>query len=127
MIIPIFHGVVKDGKLTIMNRDKFDIYIAGLNGEVDIVIKKHRARRSDPQNRYYWLCLNVIGDCLGYTSEELHDTFKSMFLTDHTGAFPVVRSTTSLDKLQFGEYMEKIRVKAAELGIMLPIPEDAEN
>ncbi len=52
------------------------------------------------------------------------ETFKQMFLLDRTKKIPVARSTTELNKIEFGEYFDKIKYKVAEIGIILPEPDD---
>lgn len=88
--------------------------------QLTIEIKKFINNRTLAQNRLYWLHLNIIGDELGYSADELHDSYKAMFLTDRSKKIPLVRSTTVLDTKQFTTYMELIRKHAGELGITLP-------
>jgi hypothetical protein len=47
-----------------------------------------------------------------------------MFLTDRSTKIPIVRSTTALNKLQFGQYMDQINKVAGEMEIILPTPEE---
>ncbi len=88
--------------------------------QLTIEIKKFINNRTLAQNRLYWLWLNIIGDELGYSADELHDSYKAMFLTDRSKKIPLVRSTTVLDTKQFTTYMELIRKQAVHLGITLP-------
>jgi len=88
--------------------------------KITIEIKRYRENRSLAQNRLYWLWLNIIGDELGYTPEEVHDSYKAMFLTDKTKKIPLVRSTTALDTKQFTVYVEMVKRHAGDLGIILP-------
>lgn len=124
----IFHGTIKDGKLFLKNRAMWDKYISELpDCKVDVDIKKVRSKRSLSQNNLYWLLLEEISNYTGFYPEELHSSFKAMFLTDKTKKIPLVRSTTRLNKIEFGLYLEKIRIQASELGIELPSPEDYYN
>jgi hypothetical protein len=126
---PIFYGLTEKGELKVENKSKFQDYLLSLSKpdkptKIEIIVKRYRKKRSNKQNRYYWLCLNFIGNEIGEDPDELHDTFKAMFLTDRTGKIPIVRSTTKLNTMQFMEYMDKITRKMAETGITLPSPED---
>lgn len=130
MTYPTFYGLVEKGELKVENKPRFQKYLLSLSRpnkptKIEIIIKRYRKKRSVQQNRYYWLCLNFIGNEIGEDAEELHNTFKAMFLTDRTGKIPIVRSTTKLNTVQFTEYMDKIARKIAEIDITLPNPEDA--
>lgn len=122
-IAPTFHGRVEGGKLQINNLSAFNKWLATLKGPVEITVKKKRKDRTLNQNSYYWVCLTIIAEELGYYPEELHDTFKAMFLVDYSGKLPVVRSTTRLNTVEFSDYFEKVAREAAILGIVLPDPE----
>lgn len=84
----------------------------------DIVTCKWGAARSIQQNKFYWLFLEWILEHGGlkdeYLSpEELHETLKGRFLSKkvHTKlGFEtiIIGSTTELDKVAFGEYIDKI-------------------
>ena len=121
---PIFVGKVENGKLQIRNVKAFEQWLKCLKGDVQIIVKKKRKDRTLNQNAYYWVCMTIIGDALGYHPEEMHATFKAMFLVDRSGRMPVVRSTTRLNTVEFSEYFERIASQVAELGIVLPDPED---
>ena len=121
---PIFAGRVEKGKLQIRNVKAFTDWLSCLKGDVQIIVKKKRKDRTLLQNAYYWVCMTIIANELGYLPEEIHATFKAMFLVDRSGKMPVVRSTTRLNTVEFSEYFERIALQAAELGIVLPDPED---
>jgi len=103
---------------------RIEEYLKSLKkGKVQIEIKKVRAIRSLQQNALYWMWLSIISNDTGFTPDELHTTFRSMFLTDHSQRLPVVRSTTVLNKIQFGLYLDKIEREAGKMGIILPVPD----
>ena len=81
-----------------------------------ITVKWGRTR-SNEQNALYWLYLQFLWqDCNlkeeYNTIDELHETLKATFLSKkvfHNGMeFVHVKSTTTLDKLAFGEYLKQI-------------------
>jgi hypothetical protein len=88
------------------------------------IVKKNR--RSLSQNAYYWSA--VVHDL---TLEETHDFLKGRFNakeiinTDTGEVISVPRSTTELNKTQFGEYIEKIQQFSIEyLGVNIPSPNE---
>jgi len=92
--------------------------------KVSLYVSSRRPKRTSAQNRYYWLFLTMICEETGETNpERLHRLFAGMFLC--TGIAKVfgkhtvrdVRSTTSLSKAEFSEYIDKI---AAETGVQPP-------
>jgi hypothetical protein len=116
-----FNGTIENKILKVKG---FKEWIEKKDGKITIEVKRVRKPRSLSQNALYWLWLEIISKDTGYDPEELHSTFKSMFLTDRTQKLPLVRSTSKLNKIQFGQYLDKIQRQASELGIILPSPED---
>ena len=126
-----FNASISDkGELKINNRDNYDKYIESLKGKaINIEINKKRKIRSLNQNALYWLWMSVLQDT-GYTADEFHTMFRSMFLTDNTKKFPIVRSTTKLSTLDFTIYLGKIAQYCSEnevlKDIILPDPNSEE-
>lgn len=126
-LTPKFFGEVDDkGKLEIFEKDKFEMFIASLTGKVEIVVKKFKKNRSVPQNSYLWgVVYKLISDHTGYESADLHNHFKAHFLKKKVGGLTTFYSTTKLDTLQFGEYIEKIKDFAAKrLDVHIPDPDE---
>lgn len=104
---------------------KFKDKIIKLNGKYAILeLKNFYKKRSDNQNQYYWgVVLDLISEDTGNDPEDLHTTFKSMFLVDRTGKIPVVKSTTKLTTVEFNEYIDKVVLFASqELNLEIPEP-----
>ena len=83
--------------------------------------------RSMSQHRFYWLYLGMISVETGNTPEELHAWAKAAFLppkyaTVFGKEVLLDSTTTTLSKVEFGDYMEKI---CAESGVALPDPKEA--
>lgn len=78
--------------------------------------------RSQQQNKYYWGCVvDIPAREIGYTSEEMHEAYKWMFLRMHEEGRPeTVRSTTSLNTAEFKEYIDKCVMWCAEQGFVIP-------
>lgn len=128
MITPLFHGAVNEGILQVENSARFYIWLASLEGkEVEIVVRKKRARRSLRQNRYYWgVVIAVLAEHCGYTSDEMHEALKEKFLgtaeRDEHGLIKI-GSTAVLSKDEFVQYTNRIIIWAAEsLCLYIPDP-----
>lgn len=129
-----FWGKVEGGRLKLNTPDRFKKHLARLKGIISLTIKERKKIRTIPQNSLYWLWITIIGDELGYDKEEMHATFKAMYNSEikyitnkQTGEVietHIVRSTTVMNVVEFVEYMEKIERFAAEMGIILPQPND---
>lgn len=124
---PKFLGTIKDGKLTLDNKHKFELFLRCLDGRVELTVKKFRKKRSDPQNRYYWgVVIKILGEHFGYESEEMHEALKWQFLRKK-GPVPTVISTTKLNTMEFMEYLDRImRWASIEHKIYIPSPDEVE-
>lgn len=132
-LVPIFNGLVEKGKLSIRNREKFDLWVNSLEGEVDIIVKKRKRKRSMAENNYYWgVVLEVIREEMGLSPEEVHDFLKAKFLKREVQVkgkmFEIIRSTTDLSTVEMEEYLENVRRWAStELGCYIPLPNEIDN
>lgn len=121
----IQHIIKTDGE--VQDREKllkwFSRYLDRMpNGEQ--VIEFIETTRTDAQNKYYWVVLQIMAGSLGTTPNELHEYFKSEFLPAQE-YFTLVRhkrltSTTEQTKDQMTEYIDKVIRFAAEQGIIIP-------
>jgi len=78
--------------------------------------------RSNSQNRFYWLYLEVIERETGNVANDLHEYFKRVLLPPRFikvlgKEVKIPASTTDLKKIEFGDYMEKIN---AMTGVEIP-------
>jgi len=122
-----FRGKVNNGKVVLDDPKGFRKHLINLEGKIiQVIARKYKTSRTNPQNKLYWFYLNFIGQELGYETEELHATFKAMFLKDRSTKIPIVRSTTSLTTTGFTNYIDEIVRKAAEMDIILPDPKDVD-
>ena len=89
-----------------------------------------RKTRSNDQNRYYWgVVVRMIADHCGYYGSEeldaLHEELKKIILPCH-GKFNLPASTAKMNTEEFSDYVEKVRIYAAEnLGLYIPDPHEA--
>lgn len=136
----VLTGFVKSGKLTVRNRKALDEALRHwFDTEVIVTIEKAHATRSLEQNRLYWVgYVNPLADYTGYSPKYMHAYLKKRFLpAQHLliqdGAGVVVDeadvemlSTTTLNKVQFGEYLQAIEEFALSLGVRVG-PKDSKD
>lgn len=127
-MVPVFRGKVEGGKLRLENRLAFDMYLLSLQGDVEIRVGKPRKPRSDDQNRWYWKCIvGIPANHFGYSSQEMHDAFKLMFLRREERGKPVtIGSTATLSTKEFSEYVERCLQWCAEQDLIIPNPDQVE-
>ncbi len=127
---PIFRGKVEKGKALPADPVRFASHLRRLEGaDVEIIVRKHRKKRSDPQNKYYWgVVVAILADHCGYDKpEEMHDALRIKFLTIHQdGPLPTVRSTADLSTVEFEHYMLQCRKLGAEMNCQIPEPNEVE-
>ena len=128
-IIPVFAGLVKNGKVLLDLRSEFDSYASSFEGKrVQLVLKKYKTQRSNEQNKYYWgVVVKILADYFGYFPEEMHNALGYKFLLISDGALPRVRSTTDFTTTEMEIHLEKIRIWAlTEYDVKIPLPEKVE-
>jgi phage pi2 protein 07 len=126
-----YYGRVKDGQLFIGKRKDFDEAIKRFEGrEVEVIVQKKRFIRSVQQNRLWWLYMDILHKKLGYSKEEVHELCKFRFLKrekviESTGeVMEYLESTTRLTRTQFAETIDKLVQWAAEMNIVMPLPNE---
>ena len=135
--IELYCHTDENGNLLIQNRSLMDEFCKRFPGKQWILkIVRRRAKRSSQQNRYYFgvvvHCVRVALLELGHdmNTDEVHEylkgKFNTVFLENSNGVveeFP--GSTKELNKVQFGEYLEKIFQWSSEyLSITIPSPDE---
>ncbi len=124
-IIPFESGKVSPSLLTKIEKD--------FNGVKDcrlrITAEKYRAKRSDAQNKYWWSCITILANELGYTKDEMHEIAKcklckkSMVHQETGEVLEYLASTTSFNKMEFAEITEQLGIWAAQsFNVILPFP-----
>jgi len=87
-----------------------------------IEIKKKKPRRSLDQNALYWLLLSFAEKYLQMTPDEIHSGLKEAHLKEYRvmgngDLFGYQQSTTGLDKVLFGHYLDKCTMTLIEFGV----------
>lgn len=123
-----FVANLKSGRLTERFIENMERYLLTLpDGPVQIIIKKYRRNRTDPQNKYYFgVVVPILMDYTGYTKDEMHEALKWKFLKiEKPGMPPTVGSTKKLNTKEFEEYLENIkRWAAVDLSLYIPDPNE---
>jgi len=99
--------------------------------EFDVIVKSKSRNRSTQQNRYYFACVTIVANELGYSKEEMHSIIGYKFLKrekidESSGeVFEYILSTSKLTTTEFSNFMEEfIRWSAEHLNIILPSPNE---
>jgi hypothetical protein len=97
-----------------------------LGDTVTVTLTNRRPKRTENQNRYYWVYLSIIAEQTGHEPEELHELFKatclpSKIVTVLGDQVRMKTSTTDLTVNDFCEYILKIEAKSG-----VPAPDSRE-
>ena len=94
------------------------------------VLVRAKSHRSDKQHRYFHACISILSKELGYTSEEMKSIVKMKFLkrekvNEQTGEiFEYLLETHKLSKEDFSEFKNNFMNWSAQLGVILPLPDE---
>jgi hypothetical protein len=102
--------------------------------KVDIIIERHKTKRTNPQNRYWWgVMLKLITDYMneqGYelTEQDWHDYYvnKGYFGYKDILGLQVPRGSSEATTLEFNEVFDKIQKEWALRGLVIPDPNQEE-
>jgi hypothetical protein len=130
----IFYGRVANNKFVPYRRELLNKYVTSLNGkEVEFSIEVRKDKRTDGQNRLYWLYLRLIvensdGVVTKDAIDSLHEYLKRQLLkavddkiklpNGKVIEFRRPESTTKLDKATFSKYMKDIEILTG-----IPVPD----
>lgn len=112
-----------------INLDKYvtKTWLEDHKGEL-VEVKPISRKRSGSQNRLYWAYLRICANTSGDDPQELHKLFAIKFIgveqkkvLGYTTSR--IKSTTRLNKYEFGEYLDKIESLMIDM-FNCPIPED---
>ena len=130
----VLSGRIDNNKLTLRRKELLELFIKQNEGEILLAIRKKRKRRSLNQNAYLWAIYTQIGLEIGLHKEEVHAMFGNMYRKEHTETtvhstgevirIDYIRSTTSYNKAEFGEYIDKVLQWAAQNGMIVMTPQE---
>lgn len=125
------------GAFFITNRHLFNEWCRQHSGKQMVLkVARKRGKRSGQQNKFYWavvvqeIRLGLLNIGYDMNKDEVHhwlkQKFNSVVIPGNDGlAIEVPKSTTELNKLEFGEYIDRIAQWAAEyLSIVIPAPNE---
>jgi len=95
---------------------------------LEVILRRHRKKRSLDQNALYWMWLGIISRVTGNDTDQLHETFKQMFaeakVAEVFGKTVTTYSTAKMNVGEMSEYLDRVYAFAASEGILLPLPEE---
>jgi len=138
--VPIFEADIVDKKLKVFDHVKKAIGLwcsTFKNGtHVEIIIRKHKTKRSNDQNAYYWgVVVPILANHFGHDNpDDMHEELKREFNPVPSKIDPaktIGGTTTKLSTVEFfsaeDSYVERIcRWAALEYGVYIPPPKKAE-
>lgn len=136
----IVYATIEGDEMKLKDKEKFKKFITDLKYKtkdktnikltLERDIKKRTSGKdSEPsnQNGYYWdVVIPILSEYFGYFPNETHDALKLKFLRKGgSDKFPKLGSTASLNKNQWEELMELIRIWAlTDFNIKIPEPNE---
>lgn len=115
------------------DKDKATTWIRNLDPDIewDVVVRRHKRKRSNPQNRYYWgVVIKILADETGNSANDLHDYllgecfgWVEYQVMDKTRVRPA-RGTSDMTTEQFEAYCEWCRAFGAQQGYYIPHPNE---
>lgn len=100
---------IKRGKIEFDDKAKFIKDVSEFHEGARVVIQVNEAQdvRSNQQNRLWWVWMSILGNELGYTTEEMNETLKYKFLlyeeTIEGDTHQIIKSTSTLTKKEFNQ------------------------
>lgn len=130
-----YYSDVKEGKLQNNVRQKIAQELPHFNGKrVEIIIRKLTKKRSQQQNKLWWVYVDIIRKELGYDKDEMHEILKMQVnplekVNEKTGLVMTYGgSTKDLKVSEFMELIERlVRWSAENLDIALPMPNEMQE
>ena len=120
-------GKIVKGKIVFNNKAKFLNGVAKFDEGTIIVISINEAKdvRTNQQNKLWWSWMQIIGESIGYSKNEIHDIVKYKFLLREEvidgETHQYIKSTTTLSKEDFSKITQDVFFWANDtLNIKLP-------
>ena len=137
--IETYGSIREDGKIYFSKRNQFDDEVKSLfkvGTRCIVTVEKVSKKRSNQQNKYYWLVINIIKTELNkndwrLTDKNVHEIMKLRFLktdivNESTGeVLPLLKSTSDLTTTEEMEYISDVCAYGREnLGCKIPEPNE---
>jgi hypothetical protein len=125
-------GIVTRGVLTLERRDLLlDALTRFPDGDVTVTVEARRQKRTSPQNRFWHgVVIPLFAEHCGYDFDDMKDELALQLIPRElvdmaTGEVRIVPGHTSkLNTAQFNELIERAQRLGAEMGIVIPDPND---
>lgn len=129
---PVFLALMQNGKLLLDFPEQFRAWTSRFEGdEVEVIVRKRRAKRSDAQNRAMWALLNEWARQEGHTPDDLKDDVMGEAFGWSETPSPITHRvtpkrtrTSQLNTADFCHLIEEILRLAAECGVVLMAPDE---
>ena len=109
----LFRAVVRDGIIRPVELPAFSEWVDSMEGKtIEVIVQCFVRSRSAAQNRYYRKALAIAAKELGYTTAELHEEWKILYLTNGEQHPPP--STATLDVEEMSHYIDRVLQFCAE-------------
>lgn len=101
-----------------------------LDGKTKVEIKKVTSKRSEAQNKLYWMWIGLIAKELGYSTGDMHELVVQQFLPPEVKevmgkVVTIWPSTKTLKVAEFSHLLNMVDIWASDdMGIILPKPRD---
>lgn len=128
MATQTFTAISQNGQLQFNDTDRLQQFLLFNTGPMVVHVGKERRIRSNKQNRYaYGVCLQLLSEHTGHTTDELKQYLKKEFgwvkvIQVGGKAVEVLRSTSDMDTAEFEKFMSQIRMLGDTLGVYIPEP-----
>lgn len=131
---PIFIATIQPNEnvLKFKNQSKFSEHIRSLKHAdketvVAVTVQRHRKRRSDRQNAFYWgVVVKICSEYHGYTPQEMHKSLKEHFIGMDRVEGDCL-TTSKMNTEQFSTYIEEIRREyAIKCEVNIPDPDSVD-
>lgn len=114
-------ATIKGDKI-VCDKSLWQTYLAGLQGDVSIEIKKWVKDRTYDQNRLLWKYYEIICESTGDDANSTHEFLKRKllpprFITVMNKTIKIPASTTKLSTIEMTNYLDKI---SALTGVQIP-------
>lgn len=131
--------IIKD-EMKLKNPETFKKFITALKyktkdeTKIKMTLERDIKRRTSGkdwensnENGYYWaVVIPILSEYFGYFPQETHESLKLKFLQKGgSDKFPRLGSTSNLNKIEWEELMEKIRIWAlTDFNVKIPEPNE---
>ena len=122
-------SIIKDGDSITYDREPAAVLSTLRNGKYTCTIERAKDPRSVSQNALMWMWFECIArESHNQSKEYVHDVYCAKFLKKvvvwEDEEITIIPRTSKLTKDEMTEFLNNVHADAAEMGIVLPLPED---